>query len=64
MTDEATQKKLWDGLWEDVQKKRGALEGGIRGHVSEERRKALEKDFQNAHRAWWDSVTSYKPPAP
>ena len=59
--DPASQKKVWDDLWADVQTKRGALEGGIRGGVSDERRKALEKDFQDAHRRWWDSVSNYKP---
>jgi hypothetical protein len=59
--DPVAQKNLWDDLWGDVQKKRGALEGGIRGAVSAERRMQLEKDFQDAHRRWWDSVSNYAP---
>jgi len=51
----------WEHLWEDVEKKRKALEGGVRGSVSNERRKQLEKDFQDAYGRWWRAVSSYKP---
>ncbi len=51
-------KQHWKELWAEVKKYRKALESGIRGGVSEERRTQLEEDFQVAHRAWWESVSN------
>jgi hypothetical protein len=62
--DEATQKRLkaeWDKLWGEAQVKRGALEGGIRGGVSTERRRDLENEYSAAHKRWWDAVSNFKP---
>jgi len=50
---------VWDELWNDVQKRRHALESGIRGGVSEERRLQLEVAFQGAYQDWWDTVSNF-----
>ena len=50
MANEMTQ--IWDELWDDVQKRRHALESGIRGGVSDERRLELEVGFKAAHKSF------------
>jgi hypothetical protein len=62
--DPATQQRLkdeWDRLWNAAKGARDALEGGIRGGVSQERRRQLEDAFGVAHKAWWDAVSNYNP---
>ena len=57
MANDMTQ--VWEELWNDVQRRRHALESGIRGAVSDERRMALEAAYKAAEKLWWDSVTRF-----
>jgi hypothetical protein len=57
MANDVTQ--VWVKLWNDVQKRRHALESGIRGGVADERRLELEVAFKAAHKLWWDSVSGF-----
>lgn len=60
--EDAGMKKHWDELWDKVRVRRDALEAGLRGGVSAQRRRELEDDFQAAHRQWWDAVSNFGSP--
>lgn len=52
----------WDELWDEVVRRKKAWESGRRGGVSEERESVLRREYEQAHRRWWDAVSNYQHP--